>query len=414
MNLNTPHKYLLLTALYFAQGLPFGFFDKALPVIAREQGVSRSMIGVLSLLAFPWVMKFIWAPLVDRYHLPQFGRRRSWLIPLQICTIGLVLVIAMLNPATDFVWILVAIFFLNLFAATQDVATDGLAIKLLNNNQRGIGNGIQVAAYRAGMVMGGGVMLIYIDELGWSLTFQLMALMLTIALLPTLLTKEPTETPKQLPPPKPVRGDWPLLSFINHRGVLLWLAFIVLYKIGDGLSSGMVKPMIYDAGYEKKDIGLLLGIAGSVTGLIGALFGGYLCSVFGAQRLLIPFILLQGSAAALYGLVPLGLDGWNEILVLMGVEHVISGMHTAAIFTLMMAAVRPAHEGNDYTIQASVFVAGGGIGIFFSGFTADAFGYTAVHSIGAILIAATVIPLLWIRARGGFNALRNNTGEQPS
>lgn len=426
MNLSTSHKYLLLTALYFSQGLPFGFFDKALPVIARSQGVSLELIGMLSALSLPWALKFLWAPIVDKYYDPRIGRRRTWLIPIQCTAVFLMLVVSTLNPTTQFHWVLLAVFLVNLLAATQDIATDGMAIKLLTESERGFGNGIQVAAYRSGMVIGGGVLLIFIDDIGWQLTFQLMAGMLLLASLPVLFTKEPTESaaakvhPADLKRKRPSRAElWqtirePLISFLKHPGVLLWLGFIIVYKVGDGISSGMVKPMIYDAGYDKADIGLLLGIAGSVAGLCGALFGGWLCTRLGVQKVLPLFIALQAGAAALYGLIPLGLDGWNSILVLMSVEHVISGMHTAAMFTLMMAGVRPGNEGSDYTIQASMFVVGGGIGFFISGFIASIFGYTFVHTFGACLIALTLVPLFWMKRHGGFRALRNQSGHEPA
>src|SRR5215208_5583105 len=73
----------LLSVLYFAQGLPFGVQAIALPVYLRAAGVSLTSIGLSGLLSAPWLLKPMWAPLVDRYGSERFGRRRSWIAPMQ-------------------------------------------------------------------------------------------------------------------------------------------------------------------------------------------------------------------------------------------------------------------------------------------------------------------------------------------
>ena len=96
--MRTPAKLGLLTSLYFSQGLPFGFFTQALPVLLRQRGVDLGMIGLTSLLALPWALKFLWAPLVDRHWLPSIGRRRSWILPLQGLTAMAMVLVALLDP----------------------------------------------------------------------------------------------------------------------------------------------------------------------------------------------------------------------------------------------------------------------------------------------------------------------------
>ena len=145
---------LLLTSLYIAQGLPYGFFTQALPVLMRENGASLKAISATSLLFLPWALKFLWAPMVD-----QIGTRRGWILPIQfIAAIGAAL-LALIDPARGFMAVFVAVFAFNALAAIQDVATDGLAVRLLDARARGLGNGIQVGAYRIGMVLGGGLLL---------------------------------------------------------------------------------------------------------------------------------------------------------------------------------------------------------------------------------------------------------------
>src|SRR5690606_32050438 len=139
----------LLAALYFAQGLPFGFFTQALPVVLRESGFSLVAISASGVLFAPWALKFLWAPYVDRY-----GTRRQWLLTLQLAASAVALGMACLDLSSSLQWLFVGIAVINALSATQDVATDGLAVNLLGPRQRGLGNGIQVGAYRIGMIAG--------------------------------------------------------------------------------------------------------------------------------------------------------------------------------------------------------------------------------------------------------------------
>ena len=81
---DTAGRFVLLGTLYFAQGLPYGFFSLALPVFLRQGGVSLSKIGFTSLLVLPWALKFLWAPFLDRVYWPKLGRRRTWILAMQL------------------------------------------------------------------------------------------------------------------------------------------------------------------------------------------------------------------------------------------------------------------------------------------------------------------------------------------
>lgn len=400
-------KYALLTSLYLAQGLPFGFFSQAVPVILRDYGVSLSMIGASALLYLPWALKFLWAPWVDRYYSNSLGQRRSWILPMLGLNIVTLLIVAQLDPKENLAWLFYAIFMVNLFAATQDIATDGFAVQTLTPAERGLGNGIQVAGYRAGMIVGGGFILMLLDWLGWQQSFYLMAGFLLLAALPILFHREAPAVKQQPNETKPQQGMQRalLLSYLAQPGIWAWLGIIVLYKFGDGLSSGMVKPMLVDIGLSKTEIGAMVGTAGFVAGLVGALAGGWLTGKLGGYRALMAFLLLQVLGAAAYGLVPLGLQSPIALYSLVVGEHVISGMHTAALFTVMMAACRQQSEGHDYSVQACVVVMASGLGIACSGFVADAFGYSSVHFAGALLALLAVIPISRAIKGRGFKAL---------
>jgi MFS family permease len=141
---------------------------QALPVLLRHQGVSLAVIGLTSLLSFTWAGKLLWAPLIDLYGSNRFGYRKSWIVPLQISAALLLLCTALLDPRQALLAIVCIAFLANVLAAIQDVATDALAIDVLRSAERGVGNGVQIAGYRLGMIIGGGVLLIIFDSLGWA------------------------------------------------------------------------------------------------------------------------------------------------------------------------------------------------------------------------------------------------------
>ncbi|MES2884401.1 MAG: MFS transporter [Pseudomonadota bacterium] len=388
-------KWLLLTSLYFSQGLPFGFFTQALPVLLRQEGSSLSRIGLSGFLFLPWALKWIWAPWVD-----ASTSRKQWIVPLQLATILTALALAVVdgNAAEKLFWLKCAIVLCALFAATQDVPTDALAVNLLKPHERGLGNAVQVGGYRLGMVLGGGVLMIVLDRLGWAATFVAMAVLLTLTLLPVLRFKEaqwlPASEARQ-PRANPLIGIWARLKLPGMAALLLWL---VAYKFGDAMASDMVKPYLVDAGWSKTDIGVWSGVVGSGGGLLGAVLGGVLSDRAGRRRALMICGIAQTLAVALYAAHAQGLGDALLLKAAVVLEHILGGMATVALFTLMMDASDPAHAGTDYTLQASTIVIATGLAGVAGGVLGDAMGYGTMFGIAVLLSGGGCALLLWALA----------------
>lgn len=385
----------LLGSLYFSQGLPYGFFTQALPVLLRTQGLSLPAIGAANMLALPWMLKFLWAPVVDRTPPGALGlgRRRAWILCLQALTVVAVAALALADPERALGAVMAGTLITNLLAATQDVATDGLAVELLDPEERGLGNGLQVAAYRLGMIVGGGALLWVFDRMGWTTTFFAMAALLFLASAPIALHQE-RPLPVAPAPGNPL-GD--LARAALRPGMLPWLGMLGLFKVGEAMGGGMLRPMLVDIGLGLDDIGALIGVAGSTAGLLGALGGGWAVTRLGHRRAVLIFGLMQSVAVGLWALPAMGVVSAPMLLVASLAEHGCSGLATVSVFTAMMAACRreEGQAGTDYTLQASAFVVSSGVGAALSGLVADRVGYgahflicAALSALGALFLAS--------------------------
>jgi PAT family beta-lactamase induction signal transducer AmpG len=383
--MKTATKLGLLSSLYLSQGLPYGFFTQALPVLLRKQGMSLPDIGLTHLLALPWALKFLWSPLMDRYGSQGLGRRRGYILPLQFLAAGVLLLLA-LPEGISTPLLLAAVLGVNLLAATQDVAADGLAVNLLSAQEMGLGNGVQVAAYRVGMILGGGLMLVVFDATGWRPTLLSLGVMLLVATVPVLLYREPASE-------APARQSLSLTWWLKRPGSGGWLLLLFLYKAGEALATGMLRTFLTDAGLSLTEIGWMLGGVGFTAGLLGALLGGALVNRLGRRHALILFGVLQMGAVLLYALVARGAS-LPLLTVVCGVEHLTGGMATAALFTVMMEQCRPEHAGADYTVQASVVVIATGLSATVSGFSAQALGYAGHFLLAAVLCAVGTVYVL--------------------
>lgn len=386
----------LLAVLYFAQGLPSGLLGKALPALLREENVSLPAIGFTALLALPWTLKFLWAPFLDR-----FWTRRGWLLSLNLIIGGLMLSLASLDfsvwVAQYFGLFLALLFVLNLAAATQDIATDALAVRRLEPNMRGLGNSAQVIGYKIGMIIGGGLLLWLIARFGWQSSYVALTALLIPVLFSVWLMKEA---------PTPGKGNFPVSGWQGWRGYQhlfadflrrprmgWWLLTAAVFKAGDSLASRMIGPFLTDRGMSLAEIGLLTGVAGAIAGLAGALLGGLLLTRWRRRNSLLLFGALQAAGLAGYSLVA-GLDGDFRLLYfVVCAEQFADGLSTVALFTAMMDVCRQQSPGSDYTFQAACQVTVSGLAALASGLLAQAFGYASLFAMGALATLFALAPV---------------------
>ena len=373
------HKILLLTALYVAQGLPYGFFTQALPVLLRDAGLSLKAISATSLLFLPWALKFLWAPFVDHY-----GTRKQWLLPLQVSAVIGALLLTQLDLSRGYVVVLAAAFLFNLVAACQDVATDGLAVRILDTRERGLANGIQVGAYRIGMILGGGLLLWIFARTDWATMFTCMAVLLALTVLPVLPLREPRQSTNAMATPATaVAAGW--LHRLRVPGMGAFIALICIYKFGDSMVASLIGPFMRDAGLSKETIALMKGTVGSLASLAGAALGGWFAFRAGRRSALLVCGLLQTASLLFYVAAAHGIGGIAMFWAGNVAEHLFGSMATVALFTLMMDASDPEHAGTDYTLLACAIVVAMGLANFTGASIADAVGYAPTFVAGFVL-----------------------------
>ncbi|MDM1340285.1 MFS transporter [Acinetobacter pseudolwoffii] len=403
--------YILLFSLYWAQGLPVGFMTHALPVILRAEGVSLAHIGGFGLLMLPWSIKIFWAPWVDRYGKKSQGHYRSWIIPLQWLSVAVLIALSFLpiQALDQPVYLLaffIALLFMNGVGATQDIATDALAVNILKNEQQHWGNTFQVIGSRLGFIVGGGAILWLLDLLQWQATFLLLAALVFLNTLPILLFREPQHSIIITPSNK-----GPVLSniktyfqyFWSNITLARWLLVLLTFKIADGLSGPLLKPLMVDLGLSFSQIGLYVTMLGAGAALIGAGLAGYCLKFFSRRSCLMSFSILKILSLMAYAWLAaqyeaqLKVENWL-IYTINAAEDLVSAMLLVVMLTLIMQYSRKRLAGTDFTFQVALMATVSGGLYSLSGILGDALGYQNYLNLIVIVAIFSLIPIFrWMK-----------------
>jgi len=314
--------------------------------------------------------------------------------------LALTMVVAGLLPeGGDVHPLLACVLLMNLFAATMDIAVDGLAVDLLKARQLGLGNAIQVVGYKLGMLTGGGLLVWATARLGWGPLFFVMAGLTLAAVGLTLAMREPDAAPASVPdagpasaPRRPLsevlRQQWATLA---RPGAIPLVALITTYKLGEALIDPMFGAMLVDRGVERATLGLWIGTYGMATSILGSVVGGLLGARVSLVRALVAAGALRGVPMLLVVLIALSRAPVELALVAIAAEHFFAGMLTTSMFAFMMARVDRTIGASHYTLLATLEVLGKTPPSLLSGVLAGALGYGPAFSIG--LFAAALWPL---------------------
>lgn len=316
----------------FSSGLPLYVIIQLLQVWLRDNDAGLAEIGLFALVGMPYTVKFLWAPLMDRYTPPFLGRRRGWLLPMQIVCLLLIGLFGMLDPGLSLMTVAYMALALAFFSASQDVVLDAYRREILPDIELGLGNSIHVQAYRIAGLVPGSLALILADHLPWSLVFWIVAAFMLFGIVMTLVVKEP---PKVEGTPVTLQSAVvePFKEFFTRKGLfsaLLILAFMFFYKVGDSMATALSSVFYLDLGFSKTEIGVVAKNAGLWPAIIGGLLGGVWMIKLGINRALWIFGTVQ--LLSIFGFAILAEVGAN-LWMLAGViafEYLGVGLGTAA------------------------------------------------------------------------------------
>lgn len=347
-------KLFTFFCLYIAQSIPMSFFSTVLPVIMRQQNFSLETIGMLQLLKLPWILKFLWSPMVDRstYSLTDFKR---WIFSSELIYASIIFAVSFLHFQTT-PYLIIGLIVLSFVAsATQDIATDALAVISFSRKDKSLANSMQSMGSFAGAMIGGGVLLLLYHKVGWANLLPFLAVFVIIALIPLIFFRygQKGEIIKPKQQEEATAND--ILGFFKQKGIWKQLVFLFLYYAGLIGVLAMLKPMLVDYGYNMKEIGVMSGIVGTSIGCLASFGGGFIVRKIGRHtaRLLFAICTLVTTIyfCLLVTCLPINIATLHLGITLLWGSY---GLSVIVVYTTAMDCVRAGYEGTDFTIQTVI------------------------------------------------------------
>lgn len=388
----------MLTALLmgFASGLPLLLATgSVLQAWLKDAGVDLGTIGLFALVGLPYTLKFLWAPLLDRFApIGGMGRRRGWLLLIQIALIAAIAGLGLADPRISLPGVTVAAFLVAFFSASQDIVIDAYRRESLSDAEQGLGASLYVNGYRIGLLLSSGGGLILADFIPFAAVYAVMALAMLPGLLTTLLCVEP---PVAVGTPRSLREAvvQPFAEYFSRQDALLILLFVLLYKVGEMMSSQMTTPFYLDLGFSKTEIGTVVKLFGFWATVIGGLLGGVLMLRMGLYRALWTFGILQ--AIGLIGFVILARLGHNlpALALAISSENLFSGMATTAYVAFMATLTNRKFTATQYALLSSLMGVPRVIVNTPTGYLAEWLGWEGFF----LFCMAATVPGLWLLTR---------------
>lgn len=398
-------KILVVFLLGFSSGLPLALVSGTLQAWFKTSGASIVAIGFMTLITQPYSYKFLWAPLLDRYAMPNFlDRRRSWILLMQLGIVGMVVLMASFSPEstiTMFSWdvpvLLLLGLLLSICSATQDIAIDAYRIEILKHDERGLGSALGIEGYRLAMIASGGFALVLADKLGWHQTYLIMAALMIVGIIATAIAPSVKESGQAK------SSDLFAVIIDSFKDFLLrkkawWiLLLIVLYKLSDAFSHALSTAFLLDLQFSLSEVGMINKVLGVVATLIGVLVGGLFMTRVGLFRALLTF----GILAAVTNLTYMVLAIVGKDMIVAGaavlIENICAGMGTAAFVALIMSLCNPKYTATQFALLSSLAAVGRIYVGPISGYLVKALGWKTFYFFTAVVAIPALLLLVFLR-----------------
>ncbi|HKS93365.1 MAG TPA: MFS transporter [Gammaproteobacteria bacterium] len=385
--------------LGFSSGLPLALSGSTLQAWMATLHVNVETIGIFSLVGIPYSLKFLWAPFMDRYVPPFLGRRRGWILLAQLALAVLLVAMAFTDPAAH-VWRMGIFAFALAFAsASQDIVYNAYFTDILRPAERGLGAAVQAGGYRLAMIVAGAIVLILSDRIGWRSSYLLMALLMVLAIIPSIMGPE-AEHPA--PPPRTLAEAvvTPILEFVARRGMLWLLLLVVLYKFGNWFSGLLTNAFLIEGlHFTATDVGVVNKGFGLAATIVGVFLGGVLMTRLRLFRAMLYFGVLQ--VISIFAFLALSLIGHSYVglVAAVGVENLAWGMGTAAFIAYLMALCDHRYTAFQFALLSALDSISRVILGPPAGYVAQHWGWSAVFVVSALLGIPGLLLLIALRRR---------------
>jgi MFS transporter, PAT family, beta-lactamase induction signal transducer AmpG len=384
----------VMLPLGFASGLPLALTAGTLQAWLTVVEVDLRTIGLFTLVGLPYTLKFLWAPVMDRFVPPWLGRRRGWMIVMQLALVAGIVAMSLIDPTKTPLLLAAMALLVATTSASQDIVFDAYRTDVLKATERGFGAAVSVTGYRIAMLVSGAGALIVSTYLGWGQTYFLIAALMLIGVGATLLSPEPA-SPVNIPR-NVAEAVWePVHEFFSRSPALLLLLLIVLYKLGDAFAGSLTTAfLIRGMGFEAAEVGIVNKGLGMVTTIVGALLGGIWMVRMGLFRSLLIFGGLQALSNLTFMLLAWTGKSYPIMVLAVAFENVSGGMGTAAFVALMMSLCDHRYTATQYALLSAMAALGR---VFVgppSGYVVEAVGWVSFFFI-TFLAALPGLWLLW-------------------
>jgi PAT family beta-lactamase induction signal transducer AmpG len=386
--------------LGFSSGLPLYVLIQLVPAWLRSHEVDLATIGLFALVGLPYTWKFLWSPIMDRFKLPFLGRRRGWALITQL---GLIISIAALgrfDPSVSLQAIVVTVFIISFFGASQDIVIDAYRRELLADDELGTGTSFFVNAYRLSSLVPGSLALILSDILPWSTVYWVTALFMLIGILTTFIIKEVSDDSLAPASLKEAVID-PFVEFFSRGGIkagLAILAFMFFYKLGDNMATALATPFYLDMGFSRTEIGSVAKIAALWASITGGILGGVIMLKVSINRALWMFGFVQ--MFTILGYVWLSTAGHDAtvLFIVVSGEYLGVGLGAIALTAYMARETSKSFTATQFALFSSFIAVPRIFANASTGFIIEAVGYTqffvicALFAIPGMLLLFKVAP----------------------
>ena len=382
----------MLTCIFigFSSGMPLYVLIQLVPAWLRSNGVDLATIGLFAVVSLPYTWKFLWSPLMDRFALPFLGRRRGWALITQI---GLFLAIGSMgqfDPSQSLKMIVVLVFIVSLFSASQDIVLDAYRRELLADDELGTGTSFFINAYRMASLVPGSLALILADNVPWAVSFWVTAAFMGVGIITTLVIREVSDD-KMAPHTLREAVIGPFKEFISRDGIssaLAILAFMFLYKLGDNMATALATPFYLDMGYSLSEIGTIAKFAGLIFGIGGGILGGILMLKLSINRALWAFGVVQMVTILGYAWLSTAGHTPTGLFAVVAAEYLGVGLGAIALTAFMARETSRAFTATQFALFSSFIAVPRTFANASTGFLIEGMGYTNFF----LLCTAVAIP----------------------